>query len=87
MKEKKEVIKMEEKIILMEITEEEFNHLVKRREEEAHRLAREKYIEEFVALIRRAQNDGFVFANAKAERIKAAEAWPDAAGNWIKIHF
>lgn len=78
---------MEEKIILMEITEEEFNHLVKRREEEAHKLAREKYIEEFNALIKRAQNDGFVFANSEVKRVKFAEAWTDAAGNWIKIHF
>ncbi len=77
----------EKKIVLVEITEEEFNHLIRRREEEAHKLAREKYIEEFNDLIKRAQNDGFVFANAEVKRVKVAEPWQDAAGNWIKIHF
>ncbi len=69
----------------VEITQEELDLIMKKREKDAHTAKRQSYIAEMNDLFARASKDGFTFATEKVESIHRAKDWGDAAGNWIKV--
>ena len=76
------------KIAIIEITEEEYQMIKKKRERDAHIAKQHNYIDELNSLITRMKNDGFTLSfknNSKSFRITKAEAWGDCDNNWINL--
>lgn len=71
--------------VAIEITQEELDIIIKKREKDAHRAKRNSYIDEINDLLSRAKADGFTFAMKGAMSMSKAKPWNDAADNWIKV--
>ena len=69
----------------VEITQEELNIIIKKREKDAHRAKRNSYIDEMNDLLARAKADGFTFATKGAQFINKAKPWNDSGDNWIRV--
>lgn len=69
----------------IEITQEELELIMKKREKDAHIAKRNSYIDEMNALLRRANADGFTFAMGTNMTMSKATPWGDAYDRWIKI--
>jgi hypothetical protein len=75
-------------IVGMELTEEEVEMIMKKREKDTRRAKRDRYIEEMRDLLARAKEDGFTFGHNKTptcSRINTVEAWGDAKESWIRL--
>lgn len=71
--------------LAVEITQEELDLIIKKREKDAHEAKRQSYIDEMNDLLARASRDGFTFSMNGPHTMKRAKSWGDAAGNWIKV--
>ena len=69
----------------IEITQEELDVILKKREKDAHRAKRNSYIDEMNDLLARAKADGFTFAMKGAITMDKAKPWNDSADKWIKV--
>ena len=69
----------------IEITEEELNLIIAKRKKDAHKQLQKKYVEEFNALIKRAETDGFTISQ-NGSSIRLASPWGDHADKWIRLH-
>ena len=74
-------------IVGIELTEEEVEMILKKREKDAHRAKRDGYIEEMKDLLARAKADGFTFGHRapKSWAIGEVKPWGDAADSWIQL--
>jgi hypothetical protein len=74
-------------IVNLELTQEEVEMIIKKRERDAHLARRNKYIEEMKDLLARAKADGFTFGRKDSNILKITEVepWGDAAENWIRL--
>ena len=74
---------------MIQITEKEYEALLKFREKEAHKEKLHGYIEEFNDLVARAKKDGFTFGvNVEKKGISSfckATEWNDASNSWIRL--
>ena len=76
------------KIAIIDITEEEYQMIKKKREKDAHIAKQNSYIDELNSLITKMKNDGFTLSiknNNKTSRINKAEAWGDSGNSWINL--
>lgn len=78
-----------EKILLVELTEEEMSLIMTERAKVEKQRKREAYVWELNDLIQRAKADGFTIAANHAfkacEGVSYAVCWNDAAGNYIGL--
>lgn len=74
-----------EKLIVIELTEEELGMVMKKREADAKQARLEGYVAELNDLIARASADGFVIATNGPHRLLKAEPWNNAAKDWIRV--
>lgn len=74
-----------EKLIVIELTEEELGMVMKKREADAKQARLEGYVTELNDLIARASADGFVIATNGPHRLLKAEPWNNAAKDWIRV--
>jgi hypothetical protein len=74
-------------MIAVEITAEEFEMLKKKRAKDAHIALRDSYINEINDLIARMKKDGFTLGvkNPKAWGLHEAKPWGDAGDSWIEV--
>ena len=74
-------------IVGIELTEEEVEMIMKKREKDAHRAKRDSYIAEMKDLLARAKEDGFTFGHRapKSWAINEVKPWGDAAESWIQL--
>ena len=74
-------------IVGIELTKEEVEMIMKKREKDAHRAKRDGYIAEMRDLIARAEADGFTFGHRspKSWAISEVKPWGDAAESWIQL--
>lgn len=76
------------KIAIIDITEEEYQMIKKKREKDARIAKQNSYIDELNSLITRMKNDGFTLSiknNNKIPCITKAQAWGDYDNNWINL--
>lgn len=71
--------------VAVEITQEELDLIIKKREKDAHRAKRNSYVDEMNDLLNRAKADGFTFAMNGPHSMSKAKPWNNAADNWIKV--
>ena len=78
---------VENTMIAVEITAEEFEMLKKKRAKDAHIALRNSYIDEINELIARMKKDGFTLGvkNPKAWGLHEAKPWGDAGDSWIEL--
>ena len=78
---------VENTMIAVEITAEEFEMLKKKRAKDAHIALRNSYIDEINELIARMNKDGFTLGvkNPKAWSLQEAKPWGDAGDSWIEL--
>ena len=69
----------------IEITQEELDLIMKKREKDAHTAKRNSYVDEMNELLRRAEADGFNFAMQGVRVIHKATPWGDAADRLIRV--
>ena len=69
----------------VEITQEELNIIIKKREKDAHRAKLNSYVDEMNDLLARAKADGFTFATKGTQSVNKAKPWNDPNDNWIRI--
>ena len=69
----------------IEITQEELDLIMKKRERDAHTAKRNSYIDEMNELLARAKDDGFTFAMDGVRTMRKAKPWGDAADRLIKV--
>lgn len=69
----------------VEITQEELNIIIKKREKDAHRAKLNSYVDEMNDLLARAKADGFTFAIRGAQSVNKAKPWNDPNDNLIRI--
>ena len=69
----------------VEITQEELNIIIKKREKDAHRAKRNSYIDEMNDLLARAKADGFTFATTNVMSMNKAKPWNDPNDNLIRV--
>ena len=69
----------------IEITQEELDLIMKKREKDAHTAKRNSYIDEMNELLARAKDDGFTFATTNVMSMNKAKPWNDSADNWIRV--
>ena len=69
----------------VEITQEELNIIIKKREKDARRAKLNSYVDEMNDLLARAKADGFTFGTKSAVSMTKAKPWNDAADNWIRV--
>jgi hypothetical protein len=78
-----------EKILMVELTEEELAMIMKERARAEKQRKREAYVDELNDLIKRAKADGFTIATnhpfKSCESVSHAVTWTDAAGNYIGL--
>lgn len=76
-------------IIVMELTTEEVQMIMKERAIAERQMKRESYVAELNDLIKRIKADGFTFAAnhpfGSCEKISHAICWSDASKNWIGL--
>ena len=74
-------------IVNLELTQEEVEMIIKKRERDARLARRNKYIDERKDLLARAKADGFTFGRKDSStlRITEVEPWGDAAESWIRL--
>ena len=74
-------------MIAVEITAEEFAMLKKKRAKDARIALRNAYIDEINDLIARMEKDGFTLGtkNPKAWSLREAKPWGDAGDSWIEL--
>lgn len=81
-----EHIKIASAIVGIELTKEEVEMIMKKREKDARRARRDGYIAEMKDLLARAKADGFTFGHkAKTWAINEVKPWGDAADSWIQL--
>lgn len=78
---------VENTMIAVEITAEEFEMLKKKRAKDARIALRNSYIDEINELIARMRKDGFTLGvkNPKAWSLQEAKPWGDAGDSWIEL--
>ena len=69
----------------IEITQEELDLIMKKRERDAHTAKRNSYIDEMNELLARAKDDGFTFAMEGVRTMRKAKPWGDVADRLIKV--
>ena len=69
----------------IEITQEELDLIMKKREKDAHTAKRNSYIKEMNELLARARADGFTFTTKEAMPMSKAKPWNTTDDNWIKV--
>ena len=69
----------------VEITQEELNIIIKKREKDAHRAKLNSYVDEMNDLLARAKADGFTFAIRGAQSVNKAKPSNDPNDNLIRI--
>ena len=69
----------------VEITQEELNIIIKKREKDAHRAKLNSYVDEMNDLLARAKADGFKFAIRGAQFVNKAKPWNDPNDNLIRV--
>lgn len=74
-----------EKLIVLELTEEEFDMVMKKREADAKQAKLKGYVAELNDFIARASADGFVIATNGPHRLLKAEPWNNAAKDFIRV--
>lgn len=74
-----------EKFIVLELTEEEFDMVMKKREADAKQVKLEGYVAELNDLIVRASADGFVIATNGPHRLLKAEPWNNPTKDFIRV--
>lgn len=78
-----------EKILMVELTEEELAMIMKERAKAEKQRKRQAYVDELNDLIQRAKADGFTIAAnhpfKSCESVGYAISWKDAAGNYIGL--
>ena len=76
-------------IIIMEISQQEAEMIMKERARQEKQRKRESYVQELNDIIKRAKADGFTIAANHAfkpcEIVSSATCWTDAAGNYIGL--
>ena len=73
-------------VVGIELTREEVELVLKKREKDAHRAVRDGYINEMKDLLARAKADGFTFGcKSKVWSVSNAEPWNDAEDKWINL--
>lgn len=76
-------------IIIMEISQQEAEMIMKERMRQERQHKRESYIQELNDIIKRAKADGFTIAAnhpfKSCESVACAVCWNDAAGNYIGL--
>ena len=73
------------KTTIMEITEEEKEIIMKKREKEAHIAQQEAFIDEMNDLIKRINQAGFSLATSGPFFINHAERWGDREDKYIRL--
>ena len=71
--------------VAVEITQEELDLIIKKREKDAHKAKLNSYVDEMNDLLSRAKSDGFTFAMNGPHSMSKAKPWNNAADNWIKV--
>ena len=69
----------------IEITQEELDLIMKKRDRDAHTAKRNSYIDEMNELLARAKDDGFTFAMEGVRTMRKAKPWGDVADRLIKV--
>lgn len=69
----------------IEITQEELDMIMKKREKDAHTAKRNAYIKEMNELLARARADGFIFTTKEAMSMSKAKPWNTTDDDWIKV--
>lgn len=69
----------------IEITQEELDMIMKKREKDAHRAKLNSYVDEMNDLLARAKADGFTFAIRGAQSVNKAKPWNDPNDNLIRV--
>ena len=69
----------------IEITQEELDMIMKKREKDAHTAKRNSYIKEMNELLARAKADGFTFTTKESMPMSKAKPWNTADDNRIKV--
>ena len=76
-------------IIIMEISQQEAEMIMKERARQEKQRKREAYVQELNDIIKRAKADGFTIAAnhpfKSCESVSYATCWTDAAGNYIGL--
>lgn len=76
-------------IIIMEISQQEAEMIMKERARQEKQHKREAYVQELNDIIKRAKADGFTIAAnhlfKSCESVNCAICWSDAAGNYIGL--
>ena len=81
-----EHIKIASAIVGIELTKEEVEMIMKKREKDARRARRDGYIAEMKDLLARAKADGFTFGHkAETWAINEVKPWGDIADSWIQL--
>ena len=78
---------VENTMIAVEITADEFEMLKKKRAKDARIALRDSYIDEINELIARMKKDGFTLGNKnpKVWSLNEAKPWGDAGDSWIEL--
>ena len=79
-----------EKVLLIELTEEELALVMRERARVEKQRKREAYVDELNDLIKRAKADGFTIAAnhpfRNCEKVDYAASWTDVSGNYIGLN-
>ena len=69
----------------VEITQEELNIIIKKREKDARRAKLNSYVDEMNDLLARAKADGFTFVIRGTQFVNKAKPWNDPNDNLIRV--